>query len=94
MDYKTINKTIVYAFIATSLLGTLFVSDSTKAFAFFGFNLFGGEEEEEQSSSTNTQTSTSLQNARCHSPTGSIIDSCNSGDEPFGENSGLESLEH
>ena len=91
MDNKPINKTIVYVFVATSLLSMSFLSANTKAYAFLGFNLFG-EEEEEESSSTTTQTSTSLQNARCHSPTGSIMNSCNSSNPVARENTGVNSL--
>lgn len=79
MNNKPISKTVVYAVVTAFMLSSLVLSDSNKVFAFVGFNLFGSGEEV-QPSTTTSQNSTSLQNARCYSPTGSIIDSCNSGD--------------
>lgn len=91
MNHKHISKTIVYAFATAFMLSSLVISDNNKAFAFLGFNLFGTGEDE-QSSSTASQSSTSLQDARCYSPTGSIIDSCNSGDSSNTENTGYNTL--
>lgn len=91
MNNKHISKTIVYAFITAFMLSSFMLSDNNKVFAFLGFNLFGTDEED-QSSSTSSQSSTSLQNARCYSPTGSIINSCSSGDLSTSENTGYNSL--
>jgi hypothetical protein len=91
MNNKHISKTIVFAFVTAFMLSSFVISDSNKAFAFLGFNLFGTGEED-KSSSTTSQSSTSLQDTRCYSPTGSIIDSCNSGDLSTSENTGYNSL--
>ena len=91
MDNKQIGKSLIYAFTAVFLLSSFIISDNNKAFAFLGFNLFGTGDED-QSSTTTSQGSASLQSARCHSPTGSIIDSCNSGDLSNSENTGYNSL--
>lgn len=79
MNNKSITKTIVYAFITAFVFSPLIISDNNKVFAFIGFNLFGTGEED-QSTTTTSQKSSSFQHARCYSPTGSIVDSCNSGD--------------
>jgi hypothetical protein len=94
MNNKHINKIIVYSFVAaTFMISSAVLSDNNRAFAFLGFDLFGTEEEEEQpSTSTTSQSSSSLQHAQCHSPTGSIIDSCNSGDQANAENTGYNIL--
>ena len=91
MDTKQIGKSFVYTFSAVFMLSSFIISDNNKAFAFLGFNLFGTGDED-QSSTTNSQSSASLQSARCHSPTGSIIDSCNSGDLSNSENTGYNLL--
>ena len=90
MNNKHISKIIACTLIAaTFMLSSAVLSDNNRAFAFLGFDLFGTEEEEEQpSTSTNSQSSSTLQSAQCHSPTGSIIDSCNSGDQSDTENTG------
>jgi hypothetical protein len=81
MNNKHISKTIVCAFVAaTFMLSASILLDTNRAFAFIGFNLFGTEEQDPTSTSTTSQSSSSLQNARCHSPTENIIDSCNSRD--------------
>jgi hypothetical protein len=79
MNKNKISKTIMYAFIAVFLSSSIMVSSPNMAFAFLGFFLGGGEEEEQQSTGS-SQSSSSLQSARCYSPHGSIVDSCNSGD--------------
>ena len=79
MNNKHISKTVVYAVVTAFMLSSFILSDSNKVFAFGGLNPFGSGEEN-QTSTTTSQNSTSLQNARCYSPTGSIIGSCNSGD--------------
>lgn len=71
------------------MLSPFILSDNNKAFAFLGFNLFGTGEDN-QSSSTASQSSTSLQDARCYSPTSSIVDSCNSGDLSNSDNEGYK----
>ena len=91
MNKKIINKTIVFAFATAFMLSSFFLSDNNKAFAFLGFSLFGPGEED-KSSSTASQSSTSLQNARCSTPTGNIVDSCNSGDSSNTENTGYNML--
>jgi hypothetical protein len=91
MNNKHISKTMVYAIVTAFMLSSFVLSDSNKVFAFLGFNLFGSGEED-QTSTTTSQSSTSLQDARCYSPTGSIIDSCNSGDLSTSENTGYNSL--
>ena len=92
MNKKQISKTIMYAIITTFSLSQSYLQ-VTEAFTFLGVGLFGGSSEsEENQSSTTTQSSTSLQSARCYSPTGSIIDSCNSGDLSNSENTGYNSL--
>ena len=91
MNNKHISKTIVYGFVTAFMLSSFILSDNNKVFAFLGFNLFGTGEED-QTSTTTSQSSTSLQNARCYSPTGSIIDSCNSGDLSNSENTGYSAL--
>lgn len=91
MNNKHISKTMVYAIVTAFMLSSFVLSDSNKVFAFLGFNLFGTDEED-QTSATTSQRSTSLQDARCYSPTGSIIDSCNSGDLSTSENTGYNSL--
>lgn len=90
MDNKHISKIIVCTLVtATFMLSSAVLSDNTRAFAFLGFDLFGTEEEEEPpSTSTTSQSSSTLQSAQCHSPTGSIIDSCNSGDQSDTPNTG------
>lgn len=93
MNKKQISKTVVYTFITTLMLSSFALSGNNEAFALLGINLFGSGEED-QSSTTTTQRSTSLQDARCYSPTGSIIDSCNSGDLSTSENTGYSSLGH
>ena len=85
MNNKHISKTMVYAVVTAFMLSSFVLSDSNKVFASIGFNLFGSGEED-QTSTTTSQNSTSLQNARCYSPSGSIIDSCNSGDLSSTEN--------
>lgn len=93
MNKKHISKTIMYAIITTFSLSPIIFAGNNEAFAFLGVGLFGGSSEsEENQSSTTTQSSTSLQSARCYSPTGSIIDSCNSGDLSNSENTGYNSL--
>ena len=93
MNNKHISKIIACAFVAaTFMLSSAVLSDNNRAFAFLGFDLFGTEEEEQPSTSTNSQSSSSLQSAQCHSPTGSIIDSCNSGDQSDSENTGYSTL--
>jgi hypothetical protein len=94
MNNKHISKIIACTFVAaTFMLSSAVLSDNNRAFAFLGFDLFGTEEEEEQpSTSTTSQSSSSLQSAQCHSPTGSIIDSCNSGDQSDTENTGYNTL--
>ena len=93
MNNKHINKMIVYTFVAaTFMLSSAVLSDNNRAFAFLGFDLFGTGEEEQPSTSTTSQSSSSLQTAQCHSPTGSIIDSCNSGDQSDAENTGYNTL--
>jgi ribosomal protein L11 methylase PrmA len=92
MNNKHISKTIVYSFVAAFMLGSLMLIDNNRAFAFFGFNLFGTGDEEQTSSSTTSQSSSSLQNAQCHSPTDSVIDSCNSGDLSDTENTGYNTF--
>ncbi len=82
---------MVYAIVTAFMLSSFVLSDSNKVFAFLGFNFFGSGEED-QTSTTTSQSSTSLQDARCYSPTGSIIDSCNSGDLSASENTGYNSL--
>ena len=69
------------------MLSPFILSDNNKAFAFLGFNLFGTGEDD-QSSSTTSQSSTSLQDARCYSPTNSIVNSCNYGDLSYSDNEG------
>jgi hypothetical protein len=91
MNNKHISKTMVYAIVTAFMLSSFVLSDNNKVFAFLGFNLFGSGEED-QTSTTTSQSSTSLQDARCYSPTGSIIDSCNSGDLSTSENTGYNSL--
>lgn len=94
MNNKHIRAISVYAFIAaTFMLGSFVVSDNNRAFAFLGFDLFGADEEEQTSTTSPTsQSSSSLQSARCYSPTGSIIDSCNSGDKSSTDNTGYNTL--
>ncbi len=91
MHNKHTSKTIVYAFVTAFMLSSFVPSDNNEVYALLGFNLFGSGEED-QSSSTTSQSSTSLQDARCYSPTGSIVDSCNSGDLSTSENTGYNSL--
>ena len=91
MNKKYISKTIVYAFATAFMLSSFVLSDNNKVYAFLGFDLFGTGEED-KSASTTSQSSTSLQNARCSAPTGSIIDSCNSGDSSNTENTGYNAL--
>ena len=91
MNKKYISKTIVYAFATAFMLSSFVLSDNNKVFAFLGFDLFGTGEQD-QSATTTSQNSTSLQSARCYSPTGSIIDSCNSGDSSNSENTGYNKL--
>jgi hypothetical protein len=91
MNNKHISKTMAYAIVTAFMLSSFVLSDSNKVFAFLGFNLFGSGEED-QTSTTTSQSSTSLQDTRCYSPTGSIIDSCNSGDLSTSENTGYNSL--
>ena len=91
MNNKHISKTMVYAIVTAFMLSSFVLSDNNKVFAFLGLNLFGSSEED-QTSATTSQSSTSLQDARCYSPTGSIIDSCNSGDLSTSENTGYNSL--
>jgi len=89
MDNKHISKIILCTLgTATFMLSSAVLSDNNRAFAFLGFDLFGTEEEEPPSTSTNSQSSSTLQSAQCHSPKGSIIDSCNSGDQSDTENTG------
>lgn len=90
MNNKLISKTMVYAIVTAFMLSSFVLSDSNKVFAFLGFNLFGSGED--QTSTTTSQSSTSFQDARCYSPNGSIIDSCNSGDLSTSENTGYNSL--
>lgn len=87
MNKKHISKTIVFTFVTALVLSSFMLSDNLKAFAFLGFDLFGTNEED-QTASTTSQSSTSLQNARCYTPTGSIVDSCNSGDLSNSDNTG------
>ena len=91
MNKKNISKSIVFTFVTAFMLGSLMLSDNLKAFAFLGFDLFGTDEED-QTTSTTSQSSTNLQNARCYTPTGSIIDSCNSGDLSNSDNTGYSTL--
>ncbi len=91
MNKKQIGKKVAYTFITTFIMSSLVLSGNNLAFALLGFGLFGGGEED-QSSTATSHGSTSLQNARCYSPTGSIIDSCNSGDLSTSENTGYNPL--
>lgn|SRR5688500_16967376 len=92
MNKKEISKSVMYVFIAAFVLSSIAVSNTNTAFAFIGF-LLGDNESDTGASTTSTaedqtpsssytkaQSSSSLQNAECHSPHGNIIDSCNSGD--------------
>ena len=90
MNKKYISKTIVYTFTTALMLSSFVLSDN-KVFAFLGFDLFGTGGED-KSTATNSQSSTSLQNARCSSPTGNIVDSCNSGDASNTESTGYNML--
>lgn len=85
------SKTVMYTFIAVFLLSSFAVSSNNMAFALLGFFLGGGEEEEQQSSGS-SQSSSSLQSARCYSPQGSIIDSCNSEDLSASNNTGYNTI--
>ena len=91
MNKKYISKTIVCTFATALMLSSFVLSDNNKVFAFLGFDLFGTGEED-KSTTTNSQSSTSLQNARCSSPTGNIVDSCNSGDTSNTESTGYNML--
>ena len=90
MNKKHISKSIVFTFVTAFILGSFMLSDNN-AFGFLGFDLFGTDEED-QTTSTSAQSSTNLQNARCHTPTGSIVDSCNSGDLSNSDNRGYSAL--
>ena len=95
MNNKHISKTIACAFVAaTFMISSFMILDANRASAFFGFNPFGtsGEEQEPTSTSTTSQDSSSLQNARCHSPTENVIDSCNSRDLSNTEGNGYNTL--
>lgn len=91
MNKKHFSKSIVFTFVTALMLSSFMLSDNNRAFAFLGFDLFGTDEED-QTSSTTSQSSTNLQNARCHTPTGSIVDSCNSGDLSNSDNTGYSAL--
>lgn len=90
MNKEQIGKKVVYTFITTFVLSSFGLSGNNEAFALLGFGLFGGGED--QSTTATSHGSTSLQNARCYSPTGSIIDSCNSEDLSTSENTGYNHL--
>ncbi|HKU84593.1 MAG TPA: hypothetical protein VJP58_11185 [Candidatus Nitrosocosmicus sp.] len=91
MNKKHISKTIAFTFVTALMLSSFMLSDNLKAFAFLGFDLFVTNEED-QTASTTSQSSTSLQNARCYTPTGSIVDSCNSGDLSNSDSKGYSTL--
>lgn len=91
MNKNQFSKTIVYGFITAFMLGSPAISGNNEVFALLGLDLFGSGEED-QSSTATSQSSTSLQDARCYSPTDSIIDSCNSGGLSTSENTGYNSL--
>ena len=86
MNKNQISKTVMYTFIIVFLTSSIVVSSNNMAFALLGFFLGGGEEE--QQSAGSSQSSSSLQSARCYSPHGSIVDSCNSGGLSSGNNTG------
>lgn len=87
MNKNQISKTVMYTFIVVFLTSSIVVSSNNMAYALLGFFLGGGEEEEQQSTGS-SQSSTSLQSARCYSPHGSIVDSCNSEGLSSGDNTG------
>jgi hypothetical protein len=58
MNKKQINKSIMYAFIATFVLSSIAVSNTNTAFAFLGF-LLGGDIESDTGASTSTSTPSS-----------------------------------
>jgi hypothetical protein len=86
MNKNQISKTVMYTFIIVFLTSSIVVSSNNMAFALLGFFLGGGEEE--QQSTGSSQSSSSLQSARCYSPHGSIVDSCNSDGLSSGHNTG------
>ena len=86
MNKNQISKTVMYTFIIVFLTSSIVVSSNNMAFALLGFFLGGGEEE--QQSTGSSQSSISLQSARCYSPHGSIVDSCNSDGLSSGHNTG------
>lgn len=75
MNKNQISKTVMYTFVVVFLTSSIVVSSNNMAFALLGFFLGGGEEEAQQSTGSSQS---SLQSARCYSPHGSIVDSCNS----------------
>lgn len=91
MNKEQIGIKVVYTFITAFVLSSLGLSGNNESFALLGFGLFGGGEEG-QSTTATSHGSAYLQNARCYSPTGSIIDSCNSEDLSTSENTGYNPL--
>jgi hypothetical protein len=59
MNKKQINKSIMYAFIATFVLSSIAVSNTNTAFAFLGFLLGGDKSDTGDSTSTSTSTPSS-----------------------------------
>lgn len=95
MNKKQISNTMLYMFITTFVISFFAVSGDKMAFAFIGF--FLGDDENnattgEESTSSITSESSNLQNSRCYSPQGSIIDSCNSDGKTERENTGYNTL--
>ena len=91
MNKSQISKTVMYTFIVVFLTSSIVVSSNNVAFALFGSFLGSGEEEEQQSTGS-SQSSSSLQSARCYSPHGSIVDSCNSESLSSVESTGYNSF--
>ena len=89
MNKNQISKTVMYAFVVVFLTSSIVVSSNNMAFALLGFFLGGGEEEEQQSTGSSQS---SLHSARCYSPHGSIVDSCNSEGLSSGESTGYNSV--
>lgn len=91
MNKNPISKIVMYTFIVVFLTSAIVVSSNNMASAQLGFFLGGGEEEEQQSTGS-SQSSSSLQSARCYSPNGSIVDSCNSEGLSSGDSTGYNSF--
>jgi hypothetical protein len=85
MNKKQLGIALSSIFVSAFLMSTITLSNNIMAFAQIGFGLGNGTQ-------TLGESQSSFQGARCYSPTGSIVLSCNTGDLSTSTNTGINSF--